>query len=291
MAVLNAKETKKRIEQLGLETKHVSDFALREKFSHLSYDWHAHSRHQLLYSLSGRIELETTNWRWLLFPQRAAWIPAGTSHRTTIDRAETISIYFKKVPNGLLLRDIRIMPAPPLLREMLIHATRWPVSRRVAPDPIRSAFFRTLALLCREWVTKELSFRLPVSQDARIEKAVGYLRAHLDTCGIEEAAHFSGQSVRTLRRRFEPAMNMSWRDYRQHAAVLQGADSLLNSTQSVVQIALAVGYESPSAFSKAFARFAGVNPLAFRQANIHAQTIQAHDSSSAKEGLVARQSY
>jgi AraC-like DNA-binding protein len=266
MATLTASETKKRIRLLGLESAGAPDFALREKFTHLAYDWHSHSRHQLLYSLSGRIGLETTRSRWLLPPQRWAWIPAGVRHRTTIEKAETISIYFKRAPRGLHRTDICVMRATPLLREMLIHATRWPASKRPASEPVRTKFFQMLALLCREWVGEELPFRLPVARDARIEKAVGYLRAHLDSCSLEEAARFSGQSVRTLRRRFAPAMNMNWRTYRLHAAMLEAMDALLNSSASVLQIALSVGYESPSAFSKAFAQFAGAAPLAFRRA-------------------------
>ncbi len=44
--------------------------------------------------------------------------------------------------------------------------------------------------------------------DARVDKAVMHLLAHLDTADIEDAARASGQSVRTLRRRFQPATGL-----------------------------------------------------------------------------------
>ncbi len=53
---------------------------------------------------------------------------------------------------------------------------------------------------------------------------------------------------------------------------LQKAGLLLRTTQSELkEIAAQVGYESPSAFSKAFARWAGVAPGAYRRAAISAR--------------------
>jgi AraC-like DNA-binding protein len=265
MAMLDARETRKRIRALGLETASAPDFALQERERHLAYGWHAHSRHQMIYSLSGRVILESQGARWLLPPQRAAWIPAGLRHRTTLDRADVVSVFFQHVPAPLRVRDIRILRANPLLREMLIYAAReWPVKSRVSSRS-RRAFFDTMARLSLDWIEHELPFRLPAPNDARVEKAVAHLLAHLDTADIADAARVSGQSVRTLRRRFAPATGMTWRQYRLHAAMLRAMELLLNTPTSVLEIALAVGYDSPSAFSKAFAEFAGTAPLAFRR--------------------------
>jgi len=267
MTVLDARETRKRIRALGLEKAAAPAFALHERERHLAYGWHAHSRHQLIYSLSGRVILESQGARWLLPPQRAAWIPSGLRHRTTLDRADVVSVYFQRVPAQLRVRDIRILRANPLLREMLVYAAReWPVKSRVSSRS-RRAFFDAMALLSLDWIEHQLPFRLPAPTDPRVEKAVTHLLAHLDKADIGDAARASGQSVRTLRRRFEPATGMTWRQYRLHAAMLRAMELLLNTPDSVLEIALAVGYESPSAFSKAFASFAGTAPLAFRRSN------------------------
>lgn len=267
MPTLDRLQTKKRIRALGVEKDRAPAFALNERERHLAYDWHAHSRAQMIYSLSGRVVLESQGARWFLPPQRAAWIPAGLRHRTTLDRADVVSVYFKDIPPKLRVRDIRILRANPLLREMLLYAAReWPVRSHVS-SPSRRAFFNALALLCLDWIEHELPFRLPASSDPRMEKAIAHLLNHLDSAGIDEAARASGQSARTLRRRFEPATGMTWRQYRLHAAMLRAMELLLNTHDSVLEIALAVGYDSPSAFSKAFAGFAGTNPLGFRQTN------------------------
>jgi AraC-like DNA-binding protein/quercetin dioxygenase-like cupin family protein len=268
MPLLDRRETKRRLRTLGLERAAGEAFAFQEQSRHLAYAWHSHSRHQLLYALSGRVILESQGARWLLPPQRAAWIPAGLRHRTTLERAETVSVYFQKVPARLRVADIRILRANPLLREMLLHAAqRWPVKAAPRETRSRRPFFATLASLCLDWIEEELPFRLPVPKDPRVAKAVAHLLAHLDDADLAAAARHSGQSVRTLRRRFEPATGMTWRQYRLHAAMLRAMELLLNTDQSVLEIALAVGYDSPSAFSKAFAAFTGSTPLVFRQTN------------------------
>jgi AraC-like DNA-binding protein/quercetin dioxygenase-like cupin family protein len=269
MPLLDENQTRQRLRKLGLERASASAFALQEKAHHLAYHWHAHSRHQMLYSLSGRVILESAQGRWLLPPQRSAWIPARTRHRTTLDRAETVSVYLRDVPSGWRVDGIRILRATPLLREMLVHAAaQWPVGSIVRKaDATRRLFFAALGSLCLDWIEHELPFRLPAARDPRVGKAVDYLLKNLATADLAAAARFSGQSVRTLRRRFEPATGMSWRQYRLHAAMLRAMELLLNSSESVLEIALAVGYESPSAFSKAFLAFAGALPQDFRRSN------------------------
>jgi len=270
MVALSARETQKRIKSLQLEQKSGSGFSLQEKAVHLAYDWHSHSRHQLLYSLSGRIVLRSRQARWLLPPQRAAWIPAGIQHQTTLDRAETVSVFFKSVPRDLHVKDIRIIRANVLLREMLHYSSRWPVQKGKSgkEELLRRSFFETLALLCLDWIKQELPFRLPTPKDPSVEKAVQYLLDHLDSASIQSAARASAQSVRTLRRRFLPDTGLTWQQYALHARMLQAMDALLATQQSVIAVAYSVGYASPSAFAKAFQQFSGSTPLAFRKSRL-----------------------
>ncbi len=270
MPTLNAQETRKRIRSLRLEQKGGFGFAFQEKAVHLGYDWHLHSRHQLLYSFSGRVILQSREARWLLPPQRAAWIPAGTRHQTTLDRAETISVFFKAIPGGFRVEDIRIIRANSLLREMLLYSSRWPANRFLPrkEQALGRSFFEALALLCVDWIQQELPFRLPAPRDPTIQKAVGHLLTHLDSATVKSAAHASAQSVRTLRRRFLPATGLTWQQYALHARLLQAMDTLLSTKRSVLEIALSVGYNSPSAFAKAFQQFTGSTPLAFRKSRL-----------------------
>ena len=267
MPVLNAAQTRQRLRALQLNQKGGHGFSFQEKASHLAYDWHSHPHHQLLYSLSGRIILQSGSARWLLPPQRAAWIPAGTRHQTTLDRSETISVFFKSTSRNFHVEDIRILRASPLLREMLLYSLRWPAQKRLdkTEAPLCKSYFETLARLSLDWIRQELPFRLPEPREPSVAKAVQYLLENLDSASIQTAAQASAQSVRTLRRRFLPTTGLTWQQYALHARMLQAMDVLLMTSRSVVDTAYSVGYESPSAFAKAFAKFTGLTPLAFRK--------------------------
>jgi AraC-like DNA-binding protein/quercetin dioxygenase-like cupin family protein len=267
MAILTARETRQRIQSFQIERSPEFAFALHEKASHLAYDWHSHSRHQLLYSLSGRTILESRTARWLLPPQRAAWIPAGVRHRTTLDRAESVSVFFKSVPPDAGFDDIRVLRANNLLREMLLYSARWPASQRLkGAERVRArSYFETLAHLSLDWIRQELPFRLPVPRDAAVGRAVQHLLDHPASASMTSAARASGQSIRTLRRRFLPATGLTWQQYARHARMLHAMDALLTTRRSVIDVAGSAGYDSPSAFAKAFTRFTGATPLAFRK--------------------------
>jgi AraC-like DNA-binding protein/quercetin dioxygenase-like cupin family protein len=270
MSILSARDTRKRIQRFHLEKKSAFGFAFQEKAVHLAYDWHSHSRHQLLYSLSGRIILRSRDARWLLPPQRAAWIPAGVKHQTTLDRSDTISVFFTSVPRNLQLKDIRIIRSNWLLREMLLYSSRWPAQKQLpgSEKSLCKSYFETLAFLCLDWIQQELPFRLPAPKEPAIEKAVNYLLKNLDFANMKGAAQASAQSIRTLRRRFLPATGLTWQQYALQARMLQAMDALLTTRQSVIEIGYSVGYNSPSAFAKAFAQFSGSTPLAFRNLKV-----------------------
>jgi len=59
---------------------------------------------------------------------------------------------------------------------------------------------------------------------------------------------------------------MGWDEYRRRARLLASIESLTESDRSIAQIAAEVGFESQSAFARAFRRLTGDAPQAFRAA-------------------------
>ncbi len=86
--------TARRLRDLGLDRPQAAVFAFPDDRKDVAYDWHRHPHHQLLYAFSGVARVETRDGLWMLPPQRAVWIPAGTPHRTVLGGAEVGSIYF-----------------------------------------------------------------------------------------------------------------------------------------------------------------------------------------------------
>jgi len=227
--------------------------------------WHAHDLHQLEYAFHGTVEVETATAHFLLPPQQAAWIPSGVDHRTTIrTTVRTISVFFESDlvpdPGG----RVRIVAVPPVLREMMIYSGRWPIGRSLS-DPTADVYFIALGRLVSEALDSEAPLFLPTSSDPALAVALIWTRQNLGTATIGEVAHHVGLSERSLRRRFQAGLGMSWRNYVTQARVLQAMALLAEHGPSVLQVANLVGFESLSSFNRAFRARTGVTPSAYRK--------------------------
>ncbi len=226
--------------------------------------WHVHDLHQLEYAFQGVAQVETGTARYLLPPRQAAWIPAGVEHCTTLTRVKTMSVFFDPAM-GLPAGDrVRILAAAPVIREMILYAGRWPI-RRPASDPVADAFFGALACLVGEWLDHETPLRLPVSRDPLVAAAMDYTTAHLADVTLSRVCAAAGASERTLRRAFTAATGMSWRQYLLESRLLQAMARLSEPGPTVLAVATAVGFQSVSAFTRAFRRYAGETPSAYRR--------------------------
>ena len=225
-------------------------------------NWHAHDLHQLLYAFEGSVELEDERARLLLPPQLAAWIPAGVRHRTRLQGQRSASIFLPPAWVKTAGKRVRILRPSSLLREMVVEGMRWPLDRPEAP--MARSYFKTFALLCREWIECEAPLHLPTTDDARLRKAMRYTQAHLADSCFPEVCRAVNSSERSLRRRFLALAGMSWAEYRHRSRLIEAMRLLQDPVRRIADIAAAVGFESPSGFSKAFTAFAGESPRRYR---------------------------
>ena len=132
--------------------------------------WHHHDLHQLEYAFEGVVEVETETAHYLLPPQQAVWIPAELTHCTTIKHhVKTLSVFFDPALVPSPDERARILPAAPLIKEMILYTARWPILRSVS-DPMADGFFETLAHLVLEWLDRETPLcplRVPVDSLCR----------------------------------------------------------------------------------------------------------------------------
>ena len=228
--------------------------------------WHHHDLHQLEYAVLGVVEVETADGRYLLPPQQAAWIPAGLEHETTINTAvRTISVFFEP---GLVAGAgdrARILAVDPLLRELVIHAVRWPIER-VDHDPVADRYFRTLADHVGATLDNEAPLMLPTSTHPVVAAAMAHTQATLTTATAADVSRAVNVSERTLRRLFDTEVGLPWRSYLQQARLLRATALLADGGGgTVLQIATAVGFDSVTAFTRAFVQRCGETPSAYRR--------------------------
>lgn len=230
----------------------------------LDTGWHTHDLHQIEYALQGVVEVQTKAAHYLLPPQQAAWIPAGLGHRTTLKRVRTVSVFFD--PDMVRGADdrARILAAAPVIREMIRYGVRWPITRP-ASDPMADAFFEVLAQLALDWLDHETPLCLPTSRDPVMATATAYTNEHLDTITARDLCRAVGVSERTLRRRFSAATGMTWRQYLLESRLLRSMALLAEPGPTVLDVATTVGFDSASAFTRAFGRYTGETPTTYRR--------------------------
>jgi AraC-like DNA-binding protein len=210
-------------------------------------------------------QVEASTGRYLLPPQQGIWIPAGTEDCTTLTRVRTVSVFFDSVL-GLDPGDrVRVLAVAPVIREMLLHARRWPIDRPSA-SPAADRFFATLAdLIVGSLEQKELLW-LPTSRHPLVEAA---LRFTTDRQGeaitLDDVCLAIGASQRSLRRTFVTEIGMPWHQYLVQSRLLRAMALLAQPEPNVLGVAIAVGFESMSGFARAFRSYTGETPLAYRQ--------------------------
>ncbi|OBB62008.1 AraC family transcriptional regulator [Mycobacterium sp. 852013-51886_SCH5428379] len=227
--------------------------------------WHSHEVHQIEYALHGVVEVETDSAHYLLPPQQAAWIPAGLEHQAVMNPdVKTVAVMFDRA----LIADgddrARILAVSPLIREMMIYALRWPINRPDG-DEVSDGFFRTLAALVAEALDHEAPLSLPTSDHPIVSAAMSYTKQHLGTVTCEQVSRAVSVSERTLRRHFQEELGLPWRTYLLHARMLRAMALLAAPGASVQETSHAVGFDSLSSFTRAFAQFCGETPSAYRR--------------------------
>lgn len=225
--------------------------------------WHFHDLHQLLYAFEDSVEVESQFARYKVPHQFAAWIPAGTVHRTAIQNVRSGSVFLSTDMLDVPANSLRVIPVSNLMREMVIHAMRWPIDGE--DDDFSRAYFTCFAKLCSEWVSREVTLVLPSSDDPRINAIIKFTGANLQSVALADVCKVVGMSERSLRRHFQKAMGISWEDFRLRLRMYTAIDYLDSTSKPIGVIAAEVGYTSQTAFARAFKAIMGIGPTAYRR--------------------------
>jgi len=218
---------------------------------------HAHPWAQLIYAIEGVMSVDTEEGAWVVPSHRAVWIPAGVRHSVAISGKVSMRTLYVLPKLALTLPGrCCVVAVSPLLRHLIQHAVAQGALRREVPEHRRLAAF----LLDQLRLLPAAPLELPMPRDARALRVAVWLRDEpAESTTIAELARRTGASRRTLERLFEKETGLSLGRWRQRARLLH-AMRLLAGGEGVTSTALAVGYESPSAFIAAFSQALGETP-------------------------------
>ena len=218
---------------------------------------HRHSRAQMIYALSGVVTVAMPGERWMVPPDHALWVPAGTEHSVTASgRVSMLSIYVKPGAVADLPTRGRVVELTGLMRSLMLEA----VSLPQCYEPSSRAGL-VMALILEE--IPRLPVRpLGLSFPADLRMAAlchRFLEAPMPRADIDDWAEALAMSRRTFTRAFRRETGLSLSEWRQQACLFAALPRLAGG-ESVTSVALDLGYDSSSAFSTMFKRMTGVTP-------------------------------
>ncbi len=218
---------------------------------------HEHSWGQFLYAARGVMSVEAGTRRWVVPAHRGVWLPAGTAHAIEMLSAVAMrTLYVRREFADGVGSACRVVGVSALLRELVLEVVRR--GMLVGDDAADARLSRVLLdqLAC----APEVRLDLAMPSDARARRVAMRVLGDV-SCrdGLAVLGRGVGASARTLERLYVNETGLSFGRWRQQAR-LQHAIGLLSEGEPVTSVALACGYESPSAFVSMFKRSLGTTP-------------------------------
>jgi len=221
---------------------------------------HAHGSHQLIYATRGLMEVSAGQSYWLIPPQFAVWIPAGTMHQIRMSGAVSMrTLYLRPSAASGLPNACTVLYVAPLLRELVVEAVR--LGRLRVKNRLHCAL--------RDLIISQLKAASPVPtsvvlpQDPRaLRVATACIAQPGGSMDLRHLCESAGVSVRTIERAFRKDVGMTFDAWRRQVRLMKAIE-LLAKGNPVKEIAYEVGYAQPSAFVAMFRQALGTTPKAW----------------------------
>jgi len=223
---------------------------------------HTHNWHQLLYAVSGVLVVSVVGERFFIPPEKAIWLPEGCEHSVYSEfGADLKSLYIASEYDGLPSDKTVVLRISPLIKALILEAAGFEVAYPLQgyEQSLISLMLQTLSRLPQD------EEHLPWPVDRELFALCNRLYEHPgDRTMISELVHGLSMSGRTLDRKFRKETGMSLQAWRGRLRLMKAIE-LLNTGQSITQIALELGYSSPSPFIYMFREHTGISPAQYRK--------------------------
>nr|WP_170245129.1 AraC family transcriptional regulator [Pararhodospirillum oryzae] len=204
----------------------------------------------------GRFRVRAQERLWSASSHQAMWIPPGVVH--CVEALDDLSIHnvyvcTREVPG--LPQTCKVLSVTPLLRELLAFGMTEPTGDGEEQ--------KRLLLTITDQIRRAPdlgTIHVPMAEDRRLLPILEHLCQHPDdNRPLEAWAAFTHSSTRTLARLFVQETGLTFREWRQRLRLME-AVARLGSGQSVLEVALDLGYASQSAFTAMFRKTLGCTP-------------------------------
>lgn len=218
---------------------------------------HWHLWNQMVYAISGVLTVSVEGRSFVISPHQAVWLPTGLRHRVgTLYGAEFRSLWIGDIANAIWPHEPTLFEVSPLLKALVIEAAA--IESQADTDGYSNRIVHLILDQLRR--VRPLQSALTWPRDGALSILCETLYANpASVRSPQDWARHLGMSERTLARRFELEVGMSFRSWRRRLRLFKAVE-LLGGGLSVTQTAMELGYGSTSAFIYAFRAHTGYSP-------------------------------
>jgi AraC-like DNA-binding protein len=234
----------------------------------LAYDYpsrfevpeHAHGSDQLIYAISGLMEVSSEESVWLIPPHFALWIPAGTQHRIHMPGPVSMrTLYLRTALKARLGPRCAVLHVTPLLRELIVETVR---AGQLRMRNRYECALRDLLISQLQKASPMPTFVTLPREKRALAVAQAILQNPAESKPMAALCAAAGVSVRTIERAFRREIGSSFEIWRRQVRLTKAVE-LLVSGYSIKEVAHQVGYCQSSAFVEMFRRTLGTTPKAW----------------------------
>jgi AraC-like DNA-binding protein len=221
---------------------------------------HSHQRGQLVALTHGLLIVETESQRWMFPSGRCAWTPPNCQHaaRSVGGAAGAMVDLSPEMCRGLPKTPC-VFNSSELLFAIVHRMVDWDLRQPL--NPAKRHLITTLRDEIRQPDQRPL--RLSIPREERLARVADALLDDVaDDRTLDAWAQVAGMARRTFMRAFSAHAGMSFGRWRQQARLFAALE-MLAQKKSVTEVAIAVGYDSVSAFIEMFRTMLGATPQAY----------------------------
>ena len=236
--------------------------------SSLAYDYppdsvlpeHVHASDQLIYATRGIMEVTVRPSFWLIPPQFALWVPAGTRHKVRMSGAVCMrTLYLRPATANEMPDHCVVLHVAPLLRELIVEVVR--LGRLRSRVALHAAL--KVVIVANLHAAMSVPTRLTLPEDRRAAHVASAAMADpVNNRTFKALCDNAGASTRTIERIFQRQVGTNFETWRRQARLMKAIE-LLVAGYSVKETAYRVGYRQTGAFVTMFRDTFGNTPKAW----------------------------
>ena len=256
-------ETIKSLDKF-LQEINEGDWAVISSATDYPENWvipdHSHEKHQLLYAIEGVMVVYSALNQWTVPPNRGIWMPCGQVHSLRcVGTLKMRSVFVRpdRFPN--MPCEPKTVSISPLLSELIKASVslKPPYAEDSRDARIMHLILDELAML------PALPLSLPQPAEPRVTRICNALQQEPgDASTVADWSERLDLDQKTIQRLFRKETGMTFGQWSQQARLLLALERIAVG-HKIIDVALELGYESPSAFTSMFKKQFGKTPSQF----------------------------